>query len=399
MLIFEAVEALKEIKKEVVTEISIFSSRQPPKVRFMLQSMLVHIADVETYREMSLATGKVLVEKWLWFLEQEGHLFDELGAIVLNRVSCTIPQALEGQYMRLLRRSFGAAYGNIFRLADAEVRDHILAFLEDNSPVHNQHEYEEQQMLAALAWIGDQVVQARFAMGKPFKKGSHNLSFQSLMQNAGWELTAQGQRRDLYYHSCFSLILNEQGNEEVSSPVKTGRLCEERCRGCGRHLFALFDCDLRAPVLSFFSIHGSHLRMAMCPTCTMMGELVYIDVDWDGSVYWSVDTGEDPIEEPLEDLNDWEDMPALRPAVLVLGTSRPTPYETYRAHTQEGLSQFGGFPSWIQTPEYPLCPKCQQTMKFVGQCALVDILPQTEGILYAFLCVECKKAVITFQQS
>jgi hypothetical protein len=107
MLMFEAIDVLKGIRKEVISHVCLFSSQQSPKVRFILQSMLIYLVDLETYRETNVAAGKKLAKAWIQFLEQEGHAFDEIGAIVFNRISCAISQALEGYYLRLLERLLG----------------------------------------------------------------------------------------------------------------------------------------------------------------------------------------------------------------------------------------------------------------------------------------------------
>jgi hypothetical protein len=103
--------------------------------------------------------------------------------------------------------------------------------------------------------------------------------------------------------------------------------------------------------------------------------------------------------EPLEDLDDWEDLPQLTSQQLQLGPPRTTPYERLISCQQKGLSYIGNMPTWIHTPEYPYCPECQQKMVFIGQLALADLRDDTEGIIYAFLCSRCGKAANAFQQS
>lgn len=62
-------------------------------------------------------------------------------------------------------------------------------------------------------------------------------------------------------------------------------------------------------------------------------------------------------------------------------------------------SQLGGVPNWIQDAEYPRCPGCQRRMLCIGQVAMDDIIPDHEGMTYAFLCAECGKAATTYQQT
>ncbi|MFY0475531.1 hypothetical protein [Achromobacter marplatensis] len=63
---------------------------------------------------------------------------------------------------------------------------------------------------------------------------------------------------------------------------------------------------------------------------------------------------------------------------------------------RQNLSRVGGAPSWVQSPDYPACPDCQQDMAFVMQ--LDSGLPQADGgewlwgsggCNYTFWCAGC----------
>jgi hypothetical protein len=173
---------------------------------------------------------------------------------------------------------------------------------------------------------------------------------------------------------------------------------EDRCGGCGRHLFTLFDFDLRHPAFSFLGMQGQQLRIAMCPTCTLLDEAVFTTVSGNGLSQWDRDNGEEPVE-PLDDLDDWEDFPQISYQQLQLGSPRRTSYEDALSCRQKGRSYVGSFPTWIHSPEYPSCPGCQQKMLFIGQLALADLRDDAEGIIYAFLCPGCGKAANAYQQT
>ena len=64
---------------------------------------------------------------------------------------------------------------------------------------------------------------------------------------------------------------------------------------------------------------------------------------------------------------------------------------------RQNLSRVGGAPSWVQSPDYPACPDCQQDMAFVMQ--LDSGLPQADGgewlwgsggCNYTFWCAGCR---------
>jgi hypothetical protein len=61
----------------------------------------------------------------------------------------------------------------------------------------------------------------------------------------------------------------------------------------------------------------------------------------------------------------------------------------------ENLHRVGGEPTWIQSPDYPACPDCQRTMRFLLQFDSLEIeggpwwLWGSGGIMYAFWCDAC----------
>jgi len=67
------------------------------------------------------------------------------------------------------------------------------------------------------------------------------------------------------------------------------------------------------------------------------------------------------------------------------------------SNSRENLNRVGGAPSWIQDSEYPRCPHCDTTMKFIAQFDS-DLPTKSEnewlwgsgGICYSFLCNDCK---------
>jgi len=119
---------------------------------------------------------------------------------------------------------------------------------------------------------------------------------------------------------------------------------------------------------------------------------VFFDVGGVGASHWSEDNGNLPHQ-----LTRYDDdlMPPWPQQRLVLGKPRKTPY------VNEG-SHLGGYPAWVQYPEYPHCLACQQTMHFVGQLEpAVDIgaSDYIEGIVYTFVCTTCGKTTTVYQQT
>ena len=63
-------------------------------------------------------------------------------------------------------------------------------------------------------------------------------------------------------------------------------------------------------------------------------------------------------------------------------------------------SKLGGMPDWIQSEWFPECLKCEKTMCFAAQLASDPDIPQQfgdSGVLYVFVCLECKIAASFIQ--
>ncbi|SMC27918.1 hypothetical protein SAMN02745857_03028 [Andreprevotia lacus DSM 23236] len=75
------------------------------------------------------------------------------------------------------------------------------------------------------------------------------------------------------------------------------------------------------------------------------------------------------------------------------------------SNSNENLHRVGGYPSWIQSAEYPSCPVCQQKMHFMLQ--LDSGLPTAQdgydwlwgsgGICYGFSCASCRVVAYAWQ--
>lgn len=354
-------------------------------------------SNIAPYRKLTAQEGNELARLAFAFLDAGRLKNTNLVRTVLTRLATIVPGSLKGLHSQLLEKKIFWGEGVLYREADLATRDQLFTLLyEQPSDIHAIAGY-----VCALSWIGDEEVRDQFSRWQ-YKSPPWLLDLAqpltTCMHIAGWELTESRKRRDLFYQECYELI--SDFDEEKSRNLETIKAVlprEDRCGSCGRHLFNLFEIDLSDPRLQFLGIKGKKLDIAMCPTDTVLGEPLFTDVDVSGRSEWS-DVNGDRVE-PLEDLNDWEDLPRLPYDQLRLGPARRTPYETHAAYQQKGLSQIGGHPEWAQNPGYPQCPDCGRTMKFVGQLELVDILENTEGMLYAFHCRECGKAATTYQQT
>ena len=101
---------------------------------------------------------------------------------------------------------------------------------------------------------------------------------------AGWELSEEGRRRDLFVPTCHPLA-PPGGTEPTIAGVKVVEDHEAICGWCGRKLTTLLDLDLTSPELSYLVPCHGHLRIATCEVCSCYGT-VFTKVEEDGSSTW-----------------------------------------------------------------------------------------------------------------
>lgn len=357
----------------------------------------------ETYRSMTAREGRALA---LTAFER----FDA-GSVrsqteytpheILGNLAKNVPGSLAGLYQDIIERELYWDDGVTFREADPATRDLLLSLLENESLAS----FIREEILCALAWIDDETVLTTFQRWQQTPPSwtpayGRMAPFQIFTQYAGWELSPDGQRRDLCHQSCYELVPIEQiPTDSASSPLNVFAPTDERCHWCGRPLVALFDCDLRDKRLAFLDKEREWLRILACPNCSVQDSRIITDIDASGNAHWSKANGEADQYLDRDLYGGYEDHMPTAKRHLVLGPPRKTPYETIGLYWHTGLSQIGGYPEWVQYPEYPLCPDCQQTMKFVGQLEITDMHPGEEGMLYAFFCAPCGKATTAYQQT
>ena len=258
-------------------------------------------------------------------------------------------------------------------------------------------------LLKCLAWIGNERVMHQFQAWRenpPAWQSELYLAPWEYSREAGWELTPDGNRRDLYLsmaHEVVQLVDGERVTDRSSALVL--HLPEEgRCGWCGRQLVSLLSLDLRDQRLSFVMSSGSMLRIAICPWCSTYTTL-FTDIDLEGASSWSNDNEErPPILDKIPDDGETEE---LIQQPIALGTQRRTPFEVAGRFMldMKNISQLGGHPEWIQDAEYPICPTCQRHMICIAQISWEDFEEYAEGSTYAFVCLEDGKAATVYQQT
>jgi len=304
-------------------------------------------------------------------------------------LSCLIPGSLADLHEALVEREVFYPE-EIFLGADAQSRDaliHRVAWDEQN----------RNHLLTALAWIGDAAVQQQFRLWRdapPLWRDKLYIPPEAYAQQAGWVLTAEGERRDLFFQTCDTLVrLPETESAPAGNPVTVIEAFPEKCRWCEWEMTTLFDFALASPQLNFLNLQGERLRVVMCDRCSGFTN-IFMDVDTNGESAWA--EGNVRPEFIGWERDDYERLPVNR---MILGRKRRTPYEAHWRVLEEGHSQVGGHPAWIQDAEYPRCPGCEELMTFIAQLQTDDLDDYDEGTNFAFYCGRCSKATTVYQQT
>jgi len=345
------------------------------------------IVDSMHYRTLTAQEGHTvaLAALELFDIYRGREDYEYLPHHILTNLANVVPGALEGLYSQLLERDLAWDSDAMFREADSSTRDSLISLIEEGV----EHLYKRADLLCALAWIGDETVQKTFYRWRTSPPPG-SLPPETYAREAGWELTEDGKRCNLYYPENYDLIaMPTSPPAPVAHTAQVNGTHVDVCHWCGRQLLVLFDINLSDPKIAFLRAEGSRIPVALCVNCSLQDANVYIDIARDGTFQWSMANGEKP---PRLRINGEEDinLDVLSRLQFVLGEKRPLPYESQGSH-------LGGCPEWIQGNDYPRCPICQQTMMFIGQ--LEPHVEYVEGIIYAFLCPLCEKATTVYQQT
>jgi hypothetical protein len=339
-----------------------------------------------TYGRLAADEIPGLVRNALELVDAGERRLVEAGGNLLHRLVCLRPDAPGGFHDELI--AHGVLYpSELFRTADANTRDRLLALIETTT-----NSLERSHAIEALAWIGDEVVQRAFAAWRaapPAWRAELYVDPADYAPEAGWELTESGERRDLHYATCYRL----KPDGDAVGPVTVVTPHEGQCGWCGRGLTTLFEIDLSDGRLVFLEMTGNRLRIAACERCTGFA-MTFTDVDFDGGSVWSPTNVRPDLTGRDGQYADVAGMPQRR---LALGPARGTPFEAQVL--EDGQSQIGGHPTWWQDAEYPRCPRCVERMPCLGQLLTSDLGEPAEGTWYACLCAPCRVAAVVYRQS
>jgi hypothetical protein len=120
-----------------------------------------------------------------------------LSCQILTQIASFVDGGLQSVYADILKRHI-TFLPALYRGADASARDALISIIQ----TFERDDYDFGRLVDGLAWIGDDIVQqqiVRWRQHPPDWRSSHYINFDQFEIEAGWELTKEGRRRDLYF--------------------------------------------------------------------------------------------------------------------------------------------------------------------------------------------------------
>jgi hypothetical protein len=275
-----------------------------------------------------------------------------------------------------------------YRDADESVVDELLVRLRMGHP--QETGLSRDQSLMALVWANGPRVAQQFAQWRADPPNWRLIIYKSpldFLREAGWTLTADGKRRDLFLPVAHQLVRRDG----AGGPVTVAKMVDQECPWCQRQLVDLFDFDLSTVQLAFMNLQGQRLRIRTCASClAFRTHFIFAAIDMQGNAYW-----DDANTEPEYGTSD-SGFLALE-SRFALGEKHLSPYEAMAFGIDS--AQVGGHPVWLQWPDYPPCPECHELMTYMAQIDGYSIGLKLDGVFFAFLCADCGRAATLYQNT
>ncbi|WP_339276199.1 DUF1963 domain-containing protein [Paenibacillus sp. FSL W8-0426] len=285
----------------------------------------------------------------------------------------------------------------LFRSASPSLRDQLLREVETDDE-HRNH------LLLMLAYIGDERVVRQFRewrQSPPAWRDRLHVPPEHYAMEGGWELTAEGTRRDLFIQPSYALFrVREQGNAaafEHGGPVRMLAVNSACCPWCNGPLTTLIDLDAGHPALAGLSWKADRFAARTCVVCSCYGT-VYMEIDEQGEPVWS-EHNVMPYRAGEMDTDDYDGSFTAVTDQFRIAREPRHPFHGSEWAMEPSLSQIGGHPGWVQDAEYPNCPCCSARMKAVGQLDWGMVEEYGEGMYYIFACEPCGMTAVSYQQS
>lgn len=280
----------------------------------------------------------------------------------------------------------------LFKDSPQVIRDQLLERITSDEDNRNH-------LLLVLGWIDDSVVIDQFHQWQkqpPKWTGQLFVTPENFALDGGWELTPDGERRNLINRVCYPIRQVHKQNDNVNNEYHAHflEISSATCPWCKRKLTKLMDVATTHPALQYLNLSMENLQVVTCECCGGFST-IFMELDNKGMPVWSRFNQEPNYLPDFDDVNS--NTESLVP--LSLSSEPQSPYYASVWTMSQLDSQIGGHPSWVQDPEYPICPCCELRMRFIGQLDFADFDEYAEGIFYMFICPENRITATIYQQS
>ena len=274
--------------------------------------------------------------------------------------------------------------------APEDVRDGLITALLKTEEAH-----EAANLMCCLAFQGDDKAMATLLEleqhPRPWRKSLYvNPSIYA--QCGGWTFDKAGNRAQLNFDTCFSLVKGAPG--EVSA-VRIGWPRKDTCPHCGGRMVDMLVLDGRDERLKLLGLDGI-LTATCCPNCVgFLKGPAFNRFTLDGST----EIFPSELFDGSEKMDCYvrpEEYKELTENPFVLGKA---PVPLFYGVACEDVNTIGGFANWVQDWEYTTCPHCGKPMKYLAQIQWDTVMDGTEGTLYVEFCPDCQIVSMQHQQT
>lgn len=208
-----------------------------------------------------------------------------------------------------------------------------------------------------------------------FIKNDYAKASKDIHLNGGWTIDKHNQMKKLYNHK---VILFERGQNNRKSTLAPVKRTDEVCPFCGNKLTLMFKTDY---------------EMVTCDYCACYQDII-TKIDENGKAHWHKNNVKSKLLEEVLEIkgNDVEEYDFY----LEESSEFRRPEYSCSEYVDRARTQIGGLPTLINEVPYAVCPECMETMEFVAQLNMEDIINFGEGVYYFFHCNQCNIVTSNF---
>jgi hypothetical protein len=332
---------------------------------------------------LSPAETEELTDRALRCLDSSSENVKDVGNSVLQTLADCRRDGLGAATLVLAERRIYYP-GSLYRGAP----DAVARMLADH--IAGTDVLELNHLLLALAWTRGEVAQdvfLKWGATPPVWASQLHVPPEKYVHSAGWTLDT-GTPRDLISLGCHLIVKgSSRGGPGVPVPCRVP-IDSYNCPNCGGQATWLFDFTAVPAGCLLGDYLEAPRKVLCCLSCACFGPVFTRYIPDGGAEWHPVRVSSAPA--PTGD----------RPSCSChLSPSAFPPFAAANPFRLNDASILGGIPMWLQDSEYPCCPDCEMSMRFLAQFDNSAMPTPEEGIYYAFFCLPCRVAAVSYQQT